>query len=216
MEFASLVELFRTRRSIRKWKETPVPVELLLQAIEAAGWSPNSGGRQPYHCYLITNRKKIDEIGQAVQEVTDYLADLCVEEADKPTVERWRKNSGFFRNAPVLIAVTAGIYQSVADKLQVSHMDDCKVAEVNRCRQIASSRVQTVGCFVDHLLLALHSLRLGAVYMAGPTQAKTAVEKIIGTKPDEDFVALVPVGYADEEPAVPARKPLTELVTLLE
>lgn len=215
MEFSSLVELFKARRSIRKWKSTPVPEQLLVQAIEAATWSPNSGGKQPYHCYVITNPAKIAAIGQAVQEVTDYLASLCTEDLDRQAVENWQKNSGFFVKAPALIAVSASIYESIADKLQARNLDQPRVAEINRNRQIAASRIQTVGAFVDHLLLALHTLGLGAVWMAGPAQAKGAVEKIIGMGEKEDFVALVPVGYPDEQPAAPPRKPLHELVTFI-
>ena len=48
MEFAELEKLIKTRRSIRKWKTVAVPEELLVKAIELAGWSPNSGGKQPY------------------------------------------------------------------------------------------------------------------------------------------------------------------------
>ena len=215
MDFASLREVFMARRSVRKWKDIPVPETLILQAIEAAGWSPNSGGRQPYHCYVISNPAKISEIGNAVQEVTDYLASLCHSEADRLSVERWQQNSGFFVHAPILIAVTASIYQSISDKLQAENLEDIRVCEINRCRQIASSRVQTVGAFVDHLLLGLHTLGLGAVWMAGPTQAKTAVEKIIGTGENEDFIALIPVGYPAEQPAAPVRKPISELVSFI-
>jgi nitroreductase len=215
MDFPSLEQLFKARRSIRQWKSDPVPEELLTKAIEAAGWSPNSGGRQPYHCYVITNPAKISEIGRAVQEVTDYLATLSTDESDREAVERWQRNSAFFTKAPVLIAVSASIYLSIADKLQASNMDKPRVAEINRCRQLASSRVQTVAAFVDHLLLAFHTLGLGAVWMVGPTQAKGAVEKIIGMGKQEDFVALVPVGYPDEQPAAPSRKPLSEFVTYI-
>jgi nitroreductase len=215
MDFSSLEKLLKARRSIRKWQNAPVPEELLAKAIAAACWSPNSGGKQPYHCYVITNPAKISEIGQAVQEVTDYLASLCLTESDREAVERWQKNSTFFTKAPALIAVSASIYQSIADKLQANNMDQPRVAEINRCRQLASSRVQTAGAFVDHLLLALHTLGLGAVWMVGPTQAKDAVEKIIGVGQQEDFVALVPVGYPDEQPAAPPRKPLGELVTFI-
>jgi len=215
MDFSSLEKLFKARRSIRKWKSDPIPEELLVKAVEAAGWSPNSGGKQPYHCYVITNPAKIAEIGQAVQEVTDYLASLCSSDSDRQAVERWQKNSAFFTKAPALIAVSASIYLSIADRLQAANMDQPRVAEINRCRQLASSRVQTAGAFVDHLLLALHTLGLGAVWMVGPTQAKGAVEKIIGMGEQEDFVALVPVGYPDEQPAVPPRKPLSELVTFI-
>lgn len=215
MDFVALEKMLKARRSIRKWKSDAVPEELIVKAIEAAGWSPNSGGRQPYHCYVINNRAKIAEIAKAVQEVTDYLASLCKADTDRASVERWQKNSGFFADAPVLIAVSASIYQSISDKLQVENMDDPKVCEINRNRQIASSRVQTVGAFVDHLLLALHTLGLGAVWMAGPTQAKTAVEKIINAGANEDFIALIPVGYPDEQPVAPSRKPIAELVTFV-
>lgn len=215
MDLASLEQLFKARRSIRKWKTDSVPEELLVKAIEAAEWSPNSGGKQTYHCYVINNRAKIAEIGKAVQDVTDYLASLCKSEDDRASVERWQKNSVFFTQAPVLIAISTGIYQSISDKLQAENMDDSRVCEINRCRQIASSRVQTVGAFADHLLLALHTLGLGAVWMAGPTQAKTTVEKIINIGDNEDFVALIPVGYPDEQPAAPKRKPVDEVVTFI-
>jgi len=215
MDFSSLQELFKARRSVRKWKAKAVPEDLIVKAVEAAGWAPNSGGRQPYHCYVITNPAKIAEIGRAVQEVTDYLASLCKSEADRSSVERWQQNSGFFVLAPVLIAVSASIYQSISDKLQAENLEDARVCEINRCRQIASSRVQTAGAFVDHLLLGLHTLGLGAVWMAGPTQAKTAVERIIGMGEKEDFVALIPVGYPDEQPAAPERKKMEEMVTFV-
>ncbi len=215
MDFAALEQLFRSRRSIRRWQDKAVPEELILKAIEAAGLSPSSGGKQPYHVYLITSRAKIDAIGQAVQEVTDYLASLPAAEADRQAVERWQKTSAFFVKAPVLIAVTASIYQSIADKLQAANMDQPRVIAINRCRQTAASRIQSVGAFVDHLLLGLHTLGLGAVWMSGPAQAKDAIEKIIGSGPDEDFVTLVPVGYPADQPASPPHKPLSELVTFL-
>lgn len=213
MDFSALEELLKARRSIRRWKSTPVPEELLARAVEAASWCPNSGGKQPYHVYVVTSREKIAEIGAAVQEVTDFLASLPSDELDRKTVERWQKNSAFFVNAPALVAVSASIYQSIADKLQAANKDNPRVAVINRSREIAASRVQTVGAFVDHLLLAFHTLGLGAVWMSGPAQAKDAVEKILGMGEDEDFVALVPVGYPDEQPAPPPHKPLTELVT---
>lgn len=215
MDFVKLEKLVKTRRSIRKWKTDAVPEDLIVKAIELASWSPNSGGKQPYHCYVITNPEKITAIAGAVQEVTDYLASLCKSTEDQSIVERWQNNSTFFRHAPTLVAVSASIYQSIADKLQADNMDQPRVCEINRCRQISGSRLQTVGAFVDHLLLALHSLGLAAVWMAGPTQAKTAVEKIINIGDNEDFVALIPVGFADEQPVAPARKPVQQVITFL-
>ncbi len=215
MDFSSLEKLFKERRSIRKWKSDAVPEELLVKAIEAASWCPNSGGKQTYHCYVITSSAKIAEIGKAFQKVTDYLASLSTGDLEKQAIERWQKNSGFFVKAPALIAVSAGIYQSIADKLQAANLDQPQVAQINKWRAIASSRVQTVGSFVAHLLLSFHLMGLGAVWMAGPAQAKEAIEKIVGIPENEDFIALVPVGYPDEAPAAPPHKPIAELVTFI-
>jgi len=215
MSYEMLERLFKERRSIRKWQKRPVPQELIIKALQAAFWSPNSGGKQPYHCYVITSPEKIDAIGEAVQAVTNYLAGLCKDEKDLAAVKRWQDNSGFFRAAPVLVAMTAGIYQSVSDKLQIENITDQRVCEINQCRQIASSRVQTVGAFVDHMLLAFHTLGLGACWMAGPAQAKPAIEEIIQIGPNEDFVALIPVGFPDEMPTAPTRKAVEDMVTFI-
>lgn len=215
MKFSELKELFATRRSIRKWKPDPVPEELLVQALEAANLSPNSGGKQTYKCYVITNKEKIAAIGQAVQEVSNYLASLCKDGADKKTVEQWRTNSDFFVKAPVLIAMSAMNYQSIADKLQETNMDDQRVVAINKGRRAAASRIQTIGAVADHLLLALHALGLGAVWMAGPAQAKEAIEKIIGMSQEEDFMTLIPVGYPAEQPVPRPRKSFDELVKFI-
>ena len=59
MTFSELEQLFKARRSIRKYQDKPVPEELIIKAVEAAALSPNSGGKQPYQCYVITDAAKI-------------------------------------------------------------------------------------------------------------------------------------------------------------
>lgn len=51
--------------------------------------------------------------------------------------------------------------------------------------------------------------------MAGSAQAKTEVERILGMSKEEDFVALIPVCYPDEQTGMPKRKPLSEIVTFI-
>jgi nitroreductase len=38
MDIVSLGNLFKSRESIRKWKDTPIPESLLAKAIEVAEW----------------------------------------------------------------------------------------------------------------------------------------------------------------------------------
>ena len=56
---------------------------------------------------------------------------------------------------------------------------------------------------------------LGAVWMTGPVQAKGDIEKIINVAPGMDVIALVPVGYPNENPALRERKPLKDICELI-
>ncbi len=41
------------------------------------------------------------------------------------------------------------------------------------------------------------------------------MDNIINIGDNEDFDALIPVGYADEQPVAPVRKPVEQIVTIL-
>jgi nitroreductase len=53
MEFDDVI---KTRRSIRKYKGTPVPRESLMTILEAARIAPSSGHRQPWHFIVVEEK----------------------------------------------------------------------------------------------------------------------------------------------------------------
>lgn len=54
------MDIFRRRRSIRKYKADPVPMEQLETLVEAARWAPSAGNSQPWEFVLITDKKVVD------------------------------------------------------------------------------------------------------------------------------------------------------------
>jgi len=63
IDFAELGELVKTRRSIRKFQDKPVPEEILLKALELATWTPNSGNQQSWRFWIVTNKELIQKMG---------------------------------------------------------------------------------------------------------------------------------------------------------
>jgi nitroreductase len=125
--------------------------------------------------------------------------------------------SDFFRNAPAAIAVTTSQYQSPVDKiLESQEKTDPRAAEMRRWRNLAGARIQSAGAAIAYMLLVLHQMGLGAVWMTGPTQAKGEIEKILKVPPQMDFIALIPVGYPAESPAARPRKPVKEVCELID
>ncbi|MDY6911695.1 MAG: nitroreductase family protein [Chloroflexota bacterium] len=102
------------------------------------------------------------------------------------------------RNAPVLIVICGELQKSGYYKGQQTtdkgdwYMFDTALAAQN-------------------MMLAAHSLGLGAVPIGLFDAAK--VNQILDIPSGANVVALIPMGYPDEEPKAPRRKELSELVS---
>ena len=216
METKDLAAVIRGRRSIRLWEDRPIEEAMLLQAIELATYAPNGGNQQNWRFYLIENRGIINSIADAVQTGADYVAALP--EA-KPFGEMFiniNQRAAFFRHAPCLIAVAAGQYQSPFDQvLEAREKIDTKAGQMRQWRNVADSRIQSVSAAIAYLLLVLHQMGLGAVWMTGPLQAKGEIEAILKVRPGMDVIALIPVGYPGEHPLLKERHPLGEVCEII-
>jgi len=102
----------------------------------------------------------------------------------------------------------------LADKILEGRPDEPVAQRIAQTRKSASSRLQSAAAAISQMLLVLHAMGLGAVWMSGPVQAKEEIEKILSVPEGLDFVALIPVGYPAQEPKVPRHKTLEELVTV--
>ena len=173
MKTTELADLIKSRRSIRSWQDKPVPEDVLRQAIELATHAPNGGNQQNWFFYIILNKKIIVSIADAVQATADYIASWPEAAKFGEEMMRMAQRSSNFRRAPAAIAVAAKQYQAQVEELAVSReATDPRARDILEGRHIANSRIQSVASAVAYLLLILHQMGLGAVWMTGPMQAK--------------------------------------------
>jgi nitroreductase len=216
MELNELERLIQTRRSIRKWQDREVPDELLKKAIEIGTWAPNGGNFQGWEFVVVKDRGVIERIADAVWQRADLMASWPESNELGDAAERWRDAIDFIREAPAIICVLIGTYASIADLLMRSRGEDDQVAkEMIEARQLGNSRIQSGAAAIAYMLLALHQMGLGAVWMTGPLQAKSLIEEIIGVEEPMHLMALVPVGYPDEEKGPVERKPVDEVMRFI-
>jgi nitroreductase len=219
METTDLVTLIQSRRSVRLWQDKPVPEDQLLKAIELATYAPNAGNQQNWRFYLILNKNTILSVADAVQESANYVAGLPEAAGFNETALRMIKGAAFFRNAPAGIAVACSHYQSPVDKLlsarEKSDPNDTRVTQMRHWRNISNARIQSAASAIGYLLLMLHQMGLGAVWMTGPMQAKGAIEKILKVPAEMDLIAYIPVGFPAETPALRVRKPVQEVCEII-
>jgi nitroreductase len=58
----SIKDALRKRRSIRKYTAQPVPDELVLECLEAAGWAPSAHNSQPWRFIVVSNEKRAETV----------------------------------------------------------------------------------------------------------------------------------------------------------
>lgn len=216
METDELARLIKSRRSIRAWQKKAVPEELLLKAVEIATWAPNGGNFQNWHFYVVQNRDTINALADAVQASANIIADWPEAGRFPDSQKSLRERSSFFRNASAVIVVTAAEFQSQVDKiLALREEADPIASRIRGWRRLADSRIQSVASAIAYLLLVLHQMGLGAVWITGPIQAKEAIERILKVPQGADAVAFIPVGYPAEQPQSKGRKPVQEVCEVI-
>jgi nitroreductase len=67
-----LMSLFKQRRSVRWYEQTPVQTRFIEQAIEMASQAPSACNRQPFQFYTITDMDKASEIASIAMGTTGF------------------------------------------------------------------------------------------------------------------------------------------------
>ncbi len=109
-------QLFRSRRSVRVYKDEPVERETLERLLDMARWAPTARNKQPVHWLVLTDRDEIAELSRMVaswlREVGRYLPIADAVDKGKDMVNR---------DAPCLLIAHAG-----PDALKP--VEDCSIA----------------------------------------------------------------------------------------
>ena len=62
MEYDNLLTLIKRRRSIRRYKPEPVPMETVLKVLEAARWAPSGDNSQPWEFVVVRDTAKVSQV----------------------------------------------------------------------------------------------------------------------------------------------------------
>ncbi len=84
-------EAIKARRSIRAYKDEPVPEDKLIKVLEAARLAPSAGNRQPWQFIVVKDGSKRKMLAQVADE-QDFIAEagvVIVALSDPAASKRW-------------------------------------------------------------------------------------------------------------------------------
>ena len=182
------------RRSVRDFSTKPVSLELIENAILAAGSAPSGANQQPWTFVVVQDvaLKRQMRLAAEAEERESYERRMSQEWLDAlaPLGTDWRKPH--IEDAPCIIVVFRQAYGIAADGQRIKHYYS----------------EESVGIAVGLLLAALHWSGL-ATLTHTPSPMKFLAE-ILGRPANERAFVLIPVGYPADDAQVPAitKKPL--------
>ena len=54
--------LLKTRRSVRRYRQEPIPVDVLREIADAARYAPSGGNSQPWELVAVNDPEKVDQV----------------------------------------------------------------------------------------------------------------------------------------------------------
>jgi nitroreductase len=199
IDYEQLLELLRSRRSIRRFADQSVSREDLARLLEAARWAPSNHNRQPWRFLVLDDRERIRGLARSVgQSLAVKLKSLpALASAYAGDLAHY---ATLFAQAPVVIvalhkhpvSVSAALLEGVPNP------------------GLVSGDPLSVAMAVQNLLLAAHALGLGACVMTAPLLVQDAVAGALRLPAGHDLTCFVALGYPAESPEPPRRKKLEQ------
>ncbi len=201
MDYAAVLDMMRTRRSVRKFTGGDVSPTDIERLVEAARWAPSNHNRQAWKFIVFTSRAELRSLADRVRTELAKLATM----SPRITQEQQDKlldHATVFAAAPCVILVMHKRPPAIGRDLRAGAEDPA----------LASGEPLSAAMAVQNILLAAQSLGLGTCVHTAPLLAGH-VWRDLSDRP-AGFVptCLLAVGYAGEQPTTPRRKTLDHII----
>jgi len=197
-----IIECMQSRRSIRKFLPKMPERALLEQLIAAAVTAPSASNKQPWRFLVITNPDLKNRMASAVRAAVERVA-AHIEPQFEQAFRAYGDYFTRFETAPVvivplyrpltLLSSMVGPGLPSADQQNITYMEQ-------------QSGVVSVSLAMENILLMAHDVGLGASGLTGPLIATHSLGELLAVPAGWGIVALIAVGYPDEQPIAPTRK----------
>lgn len=166
-----VLEAIRTRRSVGKVRQDPVPREIVEQLLEAAVQAPNHHLTLPWRFWVLS--------GRAREALGEVMAVAARERLPDPDSEAGRAKLNKERTKPLRapIVIVVAIDQSPEDA--VLRVEDLEAG----------------AAAVQNMLLAAHAFALGAIWRTGAAAYHPSVKAHFGLGPEDLILGFIYVGY---------------------
>jgi len=201
-------EAIRQRRSIRSFRDDPVPEDMVNEILEAARLAPSASNRQPWRFIVVTDgkqRARLREIcwDQAFIEQAPVVFVCCADLTAYAKSSRKKRAQEFIE-----YGVTETLSGRFADPAFRASFGDVPDSDLET---FVTSAVANTYIAVEHMVLTATALGLGSCWV-GALGDPGEIKELFDIPETMVVVAVLPVGYPA---AIPPPRPRISLSEIL-
>lgn len=200
----AFLELARGRRSIRKFRQDPLPREVLYRIIEAASWAPSASNRQDWEFRVVTSASVKEKMQDIVRSRWESVLDKSRSDVIKEELQKYVSMFDWFSHAPALIIISAKRVESFLYHILGDAAGDVSGTEISAAMA------------AQNLMLAAHASGIGSCCVTGPLAAQEELKELLEIGKGRKIVCLIALGYPAEQPEAPLRKSVERVSKYIE
>lgn len=193
----------RSRRSVRRFSERPVEIDLLKRILDTSTYAPSAHNSQPWRYAVIATHRMKKELadGMADEFERDLSRDGLPEVEIQRRLDRSRKR---IEQAPVVVIIC----------LDESNFD--QYGDDRRQKAETIMGIQSISMAGHQLLLAATAEGLGGVWTCGPLFAPDSVRSVLHLPESWKPQGMILLGYPDDTPQSKEIKSIEEVVKFID
>lgn len=184
------LEAIEQRRSIRKFKDTPLSDDQIKTILQAAIQAPSGKNRQPWRFIVVKEDKRPDMVRLMREGIAAIKA-----RGNEVGSAGWTAN--VMEHAPVTVFIfnPDGVHPWLLRPID------------QMFREVVD--IQSIGAAIQNMLLAAQDLGLGSLWICDVFSAYEELRTWLGE--ESQMIAAVSFGYPNEQPAARPRKSIDEV-----
>lgn len=208
-------EVIHGRRSVRRYDDRRIHSDDIRELIDCARYAPSDTNSQTWEFIAVLDRSLIKQIEQVTWEALHTKAQEAEAQGLTKEARLLLKSFGpyatAFSDAPALIVCLATPYTS---KFRERIFDPIQLVPST----VWEEEGMKSSCLaIQNLMLAAHAQGLASCPMTGPVLlAADAIMSLLEVPEDRQINMVLALGYPLESPAKLSRKPLEDILRIIE
>lgn len=193
-EYTAIERAILERRSVRNFKDKPVPDSLIRRVLEAGRFAPSSGNCQPWKFIVIKDKGMIDEMDEAISGMIGGIHNMYMNDETVKGMEVMVADNPTPMADPRMII---GGFRPIATKEVLPSLGATAVIMIaGDMRSIAGPFIQ-IGICGQNMCLAANSLGIRSTWVGfyAVLEQFPDIKKRLGLEPPWTIISSIVLGY---------------------